>query len=59
MLLGLLAGVLIAGIPGSLATLPINASYAAIERIWLKQFLRDGVSEKHASQMDEAFGGQD
>ena len=58
-LLGLLAGVLIAGIPGSLAALPIIASYAAIERIWLKQFLRDGVSEKHTSQMDEAFGEQD
>ena len=55
-LLGLLAGVLLAGIPGSLAALPIIASYAAIERIWLKQFLRDGVSEKHTSQMDEAFG---
>jgi hypothetical protein len=51
--------VLIAGIPGSLAALPIIASYAAIERIWLKQFLRDGVSEKHTSQMDEAFGEQD
>ena len=58
-LLGLLAGVLLAGIPGSLAALPIIASYAAIERIWLKQFLRDGVSEKHASQMDEAFGEQE
>ena len=58
-LLGLLAGVLLAGIPGSMAALPIIASYAAIERIWLKQFLRDGVSEKHTSQMDEAFGEQD
>ncbi len=55
-LLGLLAGALLAGIPGSLAALPVIASYAAIERIWLKPFLRDGVSEKHELQKDEAFG---
>ncbi|MEI7910443.1 MAG: AI-2E family transporter [Verrucomicrobiota bacterium] len=55
-LLGLLAGVLLAGIPGSLAALPLIASYAAIERIWLKPFLRDGVSEKHELQKDEVFG---
>jgi len=55
-LLGLLAGALIAGIPGSLAALPVIASYAAIERIWLKPYLRDGVSEKHGLQKDEAFG---
>lgn len=46
-LLGLLAGTLLAGIPGALAALPVIASYAAIERIWLKPFLREGVSEKH------------
>jgi len=55
-LLGLLAGVLLAGIPGALAALPVLASYAAIERIWLKPFLRDGVSEKHELQKDLAFG---
>jgi predicted PurR-regulated permease PerM len=55
-LLGLLAGTLLAGIPGALAALPVIASYAAIERIWLKPFLRDGVSEKHELQKDEAFG---
>ncbi len=33
-------------IPGSLAALPVMASYAANERIWLKPFLRDGVSKK-------------
>ena len=55
-LLGLLAGVLLAGIPGSLAALPVIASYAAIERIWLKPYLRDGVSEKHELQKDEVFG---
>ncbi len=58
-LLGLLAGVLLAGIPGSLAALPLIASYAAIERIWLKPFLRDGVSEKHELQKDEVFGGKE
>ena len=55
-LLGLLAGILLAGIPGALAALPVLASYAAIERIWLKPFLRDGVSEKHELQKDQAFG---
>ena len=55
-LLGLLAGVLLAGIPGSLAALPVISSYAAIERIWLKPFLRDGVSEKHELQKDQVFG---
>jgi predicted PurR-regulated permease PerM len=55
-LLGLLAGTLLAGIPGALAALPIIASYAAIERIWLKPFLRDGVSEKHELQKDQEFG---
>jgi len=55
-LLGLLAGTLLAGIPGALAALPVIASYAAIERIWLKPYLRDGVSEKHDLQKDEAFG---
>ena len=58
-LLGLLTGALLAGIPGTLAALPVIASYAAIERIWLKPFLRDGVSEKHDHQKDEAFGEQE
>lgn len=55
-LLGLLAGAMLAGIPGALAALPVIASYAAIERIWLKPFLRDGVSEKHELQKDQEFG---
>lgn len=55
-LLGLLAGALLAGIPGALAALPVIASYTAIERIWLKPFLRDGVSEKHELQRDLQFG---
>lgn len=55
-LLGLLAGTLLAGIPGALAALPVIASYEAIERIWLKPFLRDGVAEKHEMLKDEVFG---
>lgn len=55
-LLGLLAGALLAGIPGALAALPVIASYTAIERIWLKPFLREGVSEKHELQKDQVFG---
>ena len=55
-LLGLLADTLLAGVPGALAALPVIASYAAIERIWLKPFLRDGVSEKHELQKDQHFG---
>lgn len=58
-LLGLLVGMLLAGIPGSLAALPVIASYAAVERIWLKPFLRDGVSEKHELQKDVVFGEKD
>lgn len=57
-LLGLLAGTLLAGIPGALAALPVIASYAAIERVWLKPFLREGVSEKHELQKDQTFGEQ-
>ena len=55
-LLGLLAGAMLAGIPGALAALPRIASYAAVERIWLKPFLRDGVSEKHELLKDQEFG---
>jgi predicted PurR-regulated permease PerM len=55
-LLGLLAGGLLAGIPGVLASLPVIASYSAIERIWLTRFLREGVSEKHELQKDQVFG---
>lgn len=55
-LLGLLAGGLLAGIPGVLAALPVVASYAAIERIWLTRFLREGVADKHELQKDQVFG---
>lgn len=55
-LLGLLAGTLLAGIPGALAALPVVASYSVIERIWLKPFLGEGVAEKHEKQKDKEFG---
>jgi predicted PurR-regulated permease PerM len=55
-LLGLLAGTLLAGITGALAALPIIASYSAIERIWLRRFLRDGAAEKHTEQKNQEFG---
>ena len=56
MLLGLLVGTILAGIPGAIAALPVVASYAVIERIWLKHYLGEGVAEKHELQMDSAFG---
>jgi len=55
-LLGLLSGALLAGIPGAIAALPVIASYAAVERIWLKPFLRNGVAEKHEFQKAKEFG---
>ena len=55
-LLGLLVGALLAGVAGALAALPVIASYAAVERLWLRPYLRAGVSEKHELQKDEAFG---
>jgi predicted PurR-regulated permease PerM len=55
-LLGLLAGTLLAGIPGALAALPVVASYSVIERIWLKNYLAEGVAEKHEIQQEKEFG---
>lgn len=55
-LLGLLVGTILAGIPGALAALPLVASYSVIERIWLKHYLGEGVSEKHELQKDKEFG---
>ncbi len=52
-LVALLAGGLLAGIPGALAILPIVASYPIIERIWLKEYLGREVVQKHAEQMKE------
>ena len=47
-LLGLLVGTLLAGVPGALAALPLVASYSVIERIWLKHYLGEGVAAKQA-----------
>lgn len=55
-LLGLLVGTLLAGLPGALAALPLVASYSVIERIWLKHYLGEGVSEKHELQKEKKFG---
>ncbi len=55
-LLGLMAGGILAGVPGALVALPLVASYSVIERIWLKPFLFRGVAEKHELQKDEVFG---
>ncbi|MDB6119566.1 MAG: tqsA 1, partial [Verrucomicrobiaceae bacterium] len=55
-LLGLLGGALLAGIPGALAALPVLASYSVIEGLWLKPYLRTGVAEKHERLKDKEFG---
>ena len=55
-LLALLVGGMLAGIPGALAALPVVASYAIIERIWLTPILGDGVAKKHERQKDKEFG---
>jgi predicted PurR-regulated permease PerM len=55
-LLGLLVGTLLAGLPGALAALPLVASYSVIERIWLKHYLGEGDSEKHELQKEKKFG---
>lgn len=55
-LLGLLVGSLLAGLPGARAALPLVASYAVIERIWLKHYLGEGVADKHEMQKDKEFG---
>lgn len=55
-LLALLAGGMLAGIPGALAALPVVASYAIVERIWLTPILGETVAEKHERQKDKEFG---
>jgi predicted PurR-regulated permease PerM len=47
-LLALLAGAMIGGIPGAILSLPIAASYPIIERIWLRRYVGDDVVEKHS-----------
>lgn len=55
-LLGLLGGGILAGIPGALAALPILASYSAIEEIWLTPILGKQVPAKHESLKNDEFG---
>lgn len=47
-LLALLAGAMIGGIPGAILSLPIAASYPIIERIWLRRYVGSDVIEKHS-----------
>lgn len=54
-MLGLLAGSLLAGIPGAIAALPIVASYPIVERIWLADYLGQRVIRKHEAQKEEQF----
>jgi predicted PurR-regulated permease PerM len=48
-LLALLVGGTIGGIPGAILALPIAASYPIVERIWLKRYVGQDVVEKHAA----------
>jgi predicted PurR-regulated permease PerM len=47
-LLALLSGAMIGGIPGAILSLPIAASYPIIERIWLRRYVGSDVIEKHS-----------
>jgi predicted PurR-regulated permease PerM len=51
-LLSLLAGAMIGGIPGAVLSLPIAASYPIIERIWLRRYVGSDVIEKHSGGED-------
>ncbi len=55
-LLGIMIGGILGGVLGALAVLPVIASYAVVERIWLQPYLGRGVSEKHEIQKDIEFG---
>jgi len=58
-LLGLLAGMLLGGVPGAIVALPIVASYPIVERIWLADYLGQRVVRKHEAQKDEQFGKEE
>lgn len=47
-LLALLAGAMLGGIPGAILSLPIAASYPIVERIWLRRYVGSDVIEKHS-----------
>ncbi len=56
-LLSILIGASLGGIIGAIAVLPIVASYPAIEKIWLRRQLGQGVIDRHApveEQVDAA-----
>lgn len=53
-LLALLIGGILAGIPGAIAVLPVVASYPIIEKIWLRKYLGTEVVETHVEQQKEA-----
>ncbi len=55
-LVGLLAGGMLAGIQGAIVVLPILASYTVIERLWLAPYMNKGVVEKHEEQKKQEFG---
>jgi predicted PurR-regulated permease PerM len=55
-LLGLMGGGILGGVPGALVALPIIASYSVIERIWLTPYLHPGVAEKHKKLEEKEFG---
>ncbi len=46
-LVSVLAGTYLAGIPGAILVLPLVAVYPAIERIWLQDIVGRGVIERH------------
>lgn len=48
-LISVLAGAYLAGIPGAILSLPIVAAYPAVERIWLVNYVGRGVVAKHKS----------
>ncbi len=57
-LISLLAGGMVAGIPGAILILPIVASYPIVERIWLRHQLEPGVIEKHKPPEEKGTGSK-
>lgn len=55
-LLSLLIGWELAGVPGALLALPIAASYSVIEKIWLSSYLHRRVIREHEEQKKKEFG---
>lgn len=51
-LLSVLVGGLLAGIPGAILILPVVAAYPPIERIWLKRMVGEKVVAKHKKVED-------